>query len=97
MTQETALKTALDFFRAYSDPEIAKRLYFDVWADRVGLDSEEKSGVWREVRRLTHRFAAEKGEVTRRRNAGARSQFAGGGELRGAVGDERDRGIEKSH
>lgn len=77
MTQSRSRKTALAFFDAYSDPDIEKRLYFDVWADRLGLDAGEKHTVWREVRQFTYRFAAQKREATRRHNAAARSLFVG--------------------
>lgn len=77
MTQSSIRKTALAFLDAYSDPDIEKRLYFDVWADRVGLDVGERHPVWREVRQFTYHFAAQKREATRRRNAAARSLFVG--------------------
>ncbi|HSH70595.1 MAG TPA: hypothetical protein VK997_11800 [Deferrisomatales bacterium] len=73
MTQSRTHKTALAFFDAYTDPGIEKRLYFDVWADRTGLSVGEKRPVWREIRRLTYRFAAEKRRVARQGNAGVRS------------------------
>ena len=77
MTVSRTQKTALAFFDAYSDPEIDKRLCFDVWADRTGLSIAEKRTVWRDVRRLTYRFAAQKREAARQCNASARSPFLG--------------------
>jgi hypothetical protein len=77
MTQSRTRKTALAFFDAYADPDIEKRLYFDVWADRTGLSVAEKHQVWREVRRMTYRFAAQKREVTRKSKAASRPGFMG--------------------
>lgn len=86
MTQNRTRKTALAFFDDYSDPDIEKRLYFDVWADRTGLSVSEKHLVWREVRRLTYRFAAQKREITRKSKAASRPPFLGAGEhSRGGV------------
>ena len=77
MTQKRIRKTALAFFDAYSDPDIDKRLHFDVWADRTGLGVAETRSVWSEVRLLTYRFAARKREATRQRKAAASSPFVG--------------------
>ncbi|MDF1554677.1 MAG: hypothetical protein P1P84_16525 [Deferrisomatales bacterium] len=76
MTQRRTHQTALAFFDAYTDPGIEKRLYFDVWADRTGLSVGEKRPVWREIRRLTYRFAAEKRRVARQGNTAVRSSLA---------------------
>jgi len=60
MTQKTKRETARDFLDAYRDPEIDKRLYFEVWADRKNLTDLEQRRVWMEVRRLTHGIAVKK-------------------------------------
>ena len=77
MTLTITRKTALAFFDAYTDPDIDKRLYFDVWADRTGLGSTQKRAVWREVRRQTYRVAVQKREATLRRKADAISHIGG--------------------
>lgn len=86
MTLNRSQETALAFFEAYSDPEIDKRLHFDVWADRTGLSMAEKRTVWRDVLRLTYRFAAQKREATRQRKVSARSPFVGAANHRRAGG-----------
>jgi hypothetical protein len=60
MTIKQRGEGARAFLDAYRDPEIDKRLYFEVWADRKNLTDLEHHHVWGEVRRLTHRIAAKK-------------------------------------
>ena len=58
MVQVTAQIAAKIFLDDYSDPEIEKRLYYEVWADRNKISDSKRIEVWQEVRRLTHRLAA---------------------------------------
>ena len=60
---------AQEFLDAYRDPEIDKRLFFEVWSDRAGWDAKEKRHVWAEVRRITYQIAAQKRQIVRRQQA----------------------------
>ena len=69
MRAKTIPQVAKAFFVAYQDPEINKRLFFDVWADRIGYDAAVKRQVWEEVRRITYQLAARKRQAVRQPNA----------------------------
>lgn len=75
---------ARDFLDAYQDPEIDKRLFFEVWADRAGLDLSVKRKVWGEVLKITYQVAARKREATRQRRA----------VITGGQGADRDTRVE---
>ena len=55
MTEKTIYQLAAAFLREYTDPEIDKRLFFDVWSDRSGHGAEVKRELWMAVKRLTRR------------------------------------------
>ncbi len=65
LTKSTTL--AKDFFDAYTDPEISKRLFFDVWAERNRLNVDEKERTWHAVICLTAKAAARKRNAARLR------------------------------
>ena len=65
MRAKTISQVANAFFDAYQDPEISKRLFFDVWADRTGCNPAVKQQVWEEVRRITYQLAARKRQAVR--------------------------------
>jgi len=48
------------FASSWSDRGIAKRLFFEAWADRNGLSEGQRENVWREVRHLSGRAASPK-------------------------------------
>jgi nuclear transport factor 2 (NTF2) superfamily protein len=48
MTTKQCRERARAFLDAYRDPEIDKRLYFEVWADRKNLTDLEQHHVWME-------------------------------------------------
>ena len=64
MMQRARWEIAQAFLDDYGDPEIDKRLCFDVWADRKGLNGSTRHFVWVEVRRLTYQIAAQKRRQT---------------------------------
>ncbi len=73
MTQATAQIAAQAFLDDYTDPEIEKRLFYEVWADRYRIGDSKRQQVWQEVRRLSYRIAANKQKATCRRKAGLRT------------------------
>ena len=58
MTKEYTLYLAEKFLRDYRLFPVEKRLAFDAWADRLGLDPDTKRRLWREVKALSRRKAA---------------------------------------
>lgn len=58
MTQEHTTYLAEKFLEEYRALPVEKRLAFDAWADRQGLEPELKRRLWREVKSLSRRQAA---------------------------------------
>ena len=60
---------ARDFLDAYRDPEIDKRMFFEMWADRAGCTPVVRRQVWDEVRRISYRLGARKRQILHQRKA----------------------------
>ena len=76
MTQKALQTLGAAFFLEYQDPEIEKRLFFDVWADRAGFAAGPRRALWREVKRLTFKKAAAKRALARVRQKSESSTLA---------------------
>jgi hypothetical protein len=84
MKAKSVSEIAQEFLDAYRDPEIPKRLFFDVWADRAGCAPALKRRVWNELRRISYRTAAQKRQLLHQRKI-ARAEAC---RVRGTPGDE---------